>query len=137
MSHYVIKNKHVIPGFLGRAIASWIVSVTAISVVLLTLYVASAFVHRDVFALIPHSLMVILDLVGAYAGIGGICLYMTMWTYWIGVQRAPIGARIGWLLALVFLLHYGALIYAIVVWKNDVVRSDKPMILDDLRIRES
>jgi hypothetical protein len=132
MSHFVIKDRYVIPSFLARAIASWVVSLAGISVVLLIVYLVSVSLHQNILTLIPGPLRVLLDVVGAYAGIGGICLYVTMWIYWIGIQRSPIAARIGWLMALIFLLHYGALIYAIVVWRNEVVKCGGSQVLQNL-----
>jgi len=55
-------------------------------------------------------------LLGAYAAIGAVCLYVTMWGYWIVVERSSAGVRIGWLLALIFGVHYGTLAYAAYVW---------------------
>jgi len=75
--------------------------------------------------------MAVLDICGAYAGIGAVCLYMTMWIYWIAVERSSALARIGWFLALLFGLHYGALIYAIIIWRKGLTQVEGPQPLHD------
>ena len=134
MSYYILKNKHAIPGFLFKAVASWVIVVAGVSIVLLMNWGLSATMHFELLKSLPSPLMTFLDICGAYAGFGGICLYMTMWVYWIAVERSPIMTRIAWLLALLFLLPYGALIYAIVVWRSGVTRVVGPQPIDGASI---
>lgn len=126
MSYYVLKDKHTLPGFLFLAIASWVIVLAGVSIVLLVHWGISATMHFQLLKSLPGPLMVLLDLCGAYAGIGAICLYMTMWVYWIAVERSSIFVRIGWLLALLVGLPFGALIYALVVWRKGVTKLDGP-----------
>jgi hypothetical protein len=129
MSYYIIKNKYTIPGFLFSAIASWVIAVTGVTIFLIIVWIVDTTAHFDLLKASPWPLKSLLDLCGAYAGLGGICLYVTMWVYWIAVERCSILARIGWLIALLFGLHYGALIYALKVWTKDVskVRGQQPL----------
>jgi hypothetical protein len=92
----------------------------------LVLWLLYATLHLDVIRELPRPLSIFLGLCGAYAGLGAICLYVTMWVYWIAVQRSPLSARIGWLLALLFGVHYGALLYACHVWSSNLVAVDVP-----------
>lgn len=130
MSYYIIRDKHTIPGFLFMAVASWVIVLTGVTIVLLVDWSFAATLHFQFLRSLPGPLMAFLDLCGAYAGIGAICLYMTMWVYWIGVERSPILTRIAWLLALLVGLPFGALIYAIVVWRGGVRRVDGPQQID-------
>jgi hypothetical protein len=134
VSYYILKNKHTIPGFLFKAVASWVIVVAGVSIVLLMDWAISAMTHFELVKSLPSPLMTFLDICGAYAGFGGICLYMTMWVYWIAVERSSIMTRIAWLLALLFLLPYGALIYAIVVWRSAVTKVSGPQPIDGASI---
>lgn len=129
MSYYVIKKKHSIPGFLFWAVASWEIVLAGVTLVLVILWIVDATAHFDVLKGLPSPLTTFLGFCGAYAAFGGFCLYMTMWVYWIAVERSPIAVRIGWLLALLFGLHVGAMIYAFVVWKRDITKVTGPQPL--------
>jgi hypothetical protein len=135
VSYYVLKNKYTLPGFLFKAVASWVIVLTGITIVLLLYWGISATTNLKVLELLPGPLMVFLDICGAYAGIGGICLYVTMWVYWMAVERSSVLARIGWFFALLFGLHYGALIYALVVWRKGVTKVNGPQPLHDVSVR--
>ena len=126
LSYYVLKNKYAIPGFLFNAVASWVIVFAGVSIVLLADWGISATTHFELLKSLPSPMMSFLDLCGAYAAFGAFCLYMAMWVYWIAVERSPIMTRIAWLLALLFLLPYGALIYAIVVWRTGVRKASGP-----------
>jgi hypothetical protein len=121
MSYWVLKNKRVIPGFLFKAVASWAIAVTLMTIVGVVIWSISL-THPSVLKSMPTPLSVLLGLCGAYAGIGAICLYVAMWTYWIAVERSSVAARIGWLLALLLGVHYGATIYAYYVWRTSITR---------------
>jgi hypothetical protein len=126
MSYYVVRNKYTLPGFLFVAIASWVVVGAGLTILLLVNWGISSATHFDVIGSLHGPLRLLLNVSGAYGGLGGICLYVTMWVYWISVDRSSIWTRIGWLLALLLLLPYGALIYAVVVWARDVTKVDGP-----------
>jgi len=121
MSYYVLKNQHTIPGFLFKAVASWTVAVTLMTIIGIAIWIVSLG-HPNVLTALPMPLSVLLGLCGAYAGIGAICLYVTMWTYWIVVERSSRAVRIGWFLALLFGVHYGATVYAFYVWRTGIKR---------------
>ena len=126
MSYYVLNDKHTLPGFLFLAIASWVIVLTGVSAVLLVDWGLSATMHFQLLKSLPGPLMVLLDLCGAYAGIGAICLYVTMWVYWIAAERSPFLIRIAWLSALLLGLPFGALAYALVVWRKGVKKVNGP-----------
>jgi hypothetical protein len=112
MSVYLIKGKYTIPGFLYWAVASWAVALTFLTILGLAGWAYELSAHVEVLREMPSWVRALLDICGAYAAIGAICLYMSMWIYWIAVERASWLVRIGWLLALLLGLHYGALVYA-------------------------
>jgi len=126
MSYYIIKSKHLIPGFLFLAVASWAVALVGMTIFGIVSWTIDATVHLSLLEMAPWPLKAVLGVCGAYGGGGALCLYVTMWVYWIAVERGTILARIGWLLALLLGLHYGALIYAFVVWRKDVKKVNGP-----------
>lgn len=127
--HYRVNGKYFIPRLLYIAVRSWIVVVALVTAVLAVCWVFDARMHVDLLNLAPRSLTALLDVAGAYAGIGGICLWVTMWVYWIAVERGGVLARIGWFLLLLLGLCYGALIYAITVWaKGRIVPVEVPAV---------
>jgi hypothetical protein len=135
VSYYVLKNKYTLPGFLFKAVASWVIVLAGVTIILLVDWGISGTTHFQLLKSLPGPLMTLLDLCGAYAGIGAICLYVTMWVYWIAVERSPILTRITWLLALVFGLPFGALIYALVVWRRGVTKVNGPQPLHNVSVR--
>jgi hypothetical protein len=122
MSYYILKDKHSIPRFVFLSVASWVITLAGVSIVLLVDWGISATVHYSVIESLHGPLRAFLNLCGAYAAIGGICLYVTMWVYWIAVERSSVLTRIVWLLALLIGLPYGAMIYAYVVWRKYVTK---------------
>ncbi|HEU5458155.1 MAG TPA: hypothetical protein VFU68_06015 [Terracidiphilus sp.] len=126
VSYYVLKDRYAIPAFLFNAVGSWVIVFAGLSIVLLANWGISATTHFELLKSLPSPLMTFLDICGVYAAFGAFCLYMAMWVYWIAVERSPVLARVAWLLALIFLLPYGALIYAIAVWKKDVTKFNGP-----------
>jgi hypothetical protein len=128
--YYVLKDKHTLPRFVVVAVGSWVITLGAVTIVLLAVWAVSASSHLDVLNVLPRWLTLALDLCGAYAGLGSICLYVTMWVYWIAVQRTPLGARVGWFFALLLLLHYGAMVYALSVWRTGIrrVHGTQPLV---------
>jgi hypothetical protein len=124
--YYVINKNHVLSRVMFIAIASWVIALVAITFVGLIFWLLDATTQLDVTGELPRPLSIVLGLCGAYAALGAICLYVTMWVYWIAVQRSPLSARIGWLIALIFGMHYGALLYACHVWSSNLVAVDVP-----------
>ena len=108
MRHYMLKNKQTIPSFIVVAAASWAIALTAVTVVGIVLWIVSSWIHFDLLAALPKPLLLLLGICGAYAGLGSICLWVTMGVYWIAVERSSFAMRIGWFLVLLFGLHYGA-----------------------------
>jgi hypothetical protein len=129
MSYFVIKRQHAIPSFLFRAIASWVVSLVALTTIAIALWLLYPTRDAQSVKAMPLPLLLILCLWGAYAAFGGITLYCLMWVYWIAVERSSVAGRIAWFLVLLLGLHYGALLYALVVWKKDMERMDGPQPL--------
>jgi hypothetical protein len=94
--YYVLKDKHTLPRFVVLAVGSWVIALGAMTIVGIAVWLVYSTLHFDVLNALPRWLSLTLGLCGAYAGLGAICLYVTMWVYWIAVQRGPLGARIGW-----------------------------------------
>jgi len=119
-SYYVLSGKHAIPRFVLFAVGSWVIALGAVTAIGLMFWLASSLSDWDVLKALPRWLSILVGLSGAYAAIGAICLYVTMWVYWIAVEREPLAARIGWFFALLLGLHYGAMIYAMRVWRTRI-----------------
>jgi hypothetical protein len=134
MRQYLLKNRQSIPRFVVVAVASWAIALAAVTVVGFTVWMLSSWAHVDALAALPKPLLVLVGICGAYAGLGSICLWITMWVYWVAVERSSTGVRIGWFLVLLFGLHYGALVYAYRVWRTGVTRMDAPVHLADSHV---
>ena len=83
-------------------------SVTVFTVIGILLWLFGVTAHVDVGHLLAGLVRTILNIWGAYAAIGAISLYVTMWLYWIGVERSSLLVRIGRVLMLLFGVHLGA-----------------------------
>lgn len=134
MHQYMLKNKQTVPRFIVVAVASWAIALAAVTVVGFAVWVISSWMHADALAALPKPLLLLVGLCGAYAGLGSICLWVTMCVYWVAVERSSAGVRIGWFFALLFGLHYGALFYAYRVWRTGVTKIDTPVHLTDSRV---
>ncbi len=126
MRQYMLKNKQTIPGFIVVAVASWAIALAAITAIGIILWIVSSWMHFDPLAAMPKPLSLLLGLCGAYAALGSICLWVAMWVYWIAVERSSTVVRIGWFLALLFGLHYGAMFYAYRVWSRGLTKVEAP-----------
>jgi hypothetical protein len=126
MRQYVLRNKQTVPRFIVVAVASWAIALAAITLGGIAIWIISSWLHIDSLAATPRPVVVLLDICGAYAGLGSVCLWVAMWIYWIAVERSSVGVRIGWFLALLFGLHYGALFYAYRVWRTGITKMDDP-----------
>ena len=117
MTEYLAAERYRVPRAVLVLLASWMAALALITVVLLLIWLAGSWMpdHSQEW---PHWISIPVGLLGAYAAVGGVCLYITMWGYWIAVERSSVGVRIGWLLALLFGIHYGALAYAMYVWRR-------------------
>jgi hypothetical protein len=131
MRQYMLKNKQTVPRFIVVAVVSWAIALAAVAVVGLAVWIISSWMHVDALAALPKPLLLLVGLCGAYAGLGSICLWVTMCVYWIVVERSSAGVRIGWFLALLLGLHYGALLYAYRVWRTGITKMDSPVPLAD------
>jgi hypothetical protein len=109
---YTLRNGQHIPRSLVVVVASWTISLLAVTVIGIAIWLAHSVGHFDALRSLPKPLLVLLGLLGAYAGVGSICL----WVYWIAVERSSVAVRIGWCLVLLLGLHYGALVYLYRVW---------------------
>jgi hypothetical protein len=117
MTRYLIADRYRVPKAVLILVASWMVALALVTVVLLLIWVAGAWMPGHSQGWSPW-ISIPVGLLGAYAAVGAVCLYITMWGYWILAERSSAGVRIGWLLALLFTVHYGALAYAVYVWKR-------------------
>ncbi len=81
MRQYMLKNKQTIPGFIFVAVASWAIALAAITAVGIILWIVSSSMHFDPLAAMPKPLSLLFGLSRAYAALGSICLWVTMWVY--------------------------------------------------------
>ena len=132
MSTYLLNNKYRLP-----KIVVWVVWVLLIVVVSFTALIFFMLV-RDVVSI--HARREHLsDLTATLFGLFAVCtvfaslaLYITMWVYWIVVERSTTVVRLGWFLALLFGLHYGAAVYAFKVWSKNLAKVPCPAMAHDL-----
>jgi hypothetical protein len=117
MTRYLLADRYKVPKAVLILFASWMVALALVTVMLLLVWVAGAWMPDHSPGWSPW-ISIPVGLLGAYAAFGAVCLYIAMWGYWILVERSSAGIRIGWLLALLFGVHYGALAYAVYVWKR-------------------
>ena len=117
MKRFLLANRFEVSKVAVALVVSWVIALVAITVVLLVVLALENWLPPD-----PHKWSRYITfpggVLGAYAAIGSLCLYVTMWVYWIVVERSSVGVRLGWLLALLFGMHYGALGYALFVWRR-------------------
>jgi hypothetical protein len=131
----LLRERYSVPGFLFIGVASWVVAFGGVTLLLLLDWILAGATHFQLLRSLPGPLMVVLDICGAYAAIGGFCLYITMWIYWVAVERTPLLTRIGWFVVLLCGLPWGALIYALFVWRKDVrkIRGPQQFESDSLK----
>lgn len=133
---YAVRGRHAIPRLLV-----WIVVPAAISVVLITLLslLGIAFFgpgDESIFAQLPYPFSIPLAIWGIYTGIGAIGLWFAMWVYWAKLDRSPLLIRLGWFCIMVFGLYYGALIYAIHIWRKGDIRASEESQVDGISENE-
>jgi len=131
MGSYLLNNKYRLP-----KIVVWVVWVLLIVVVSFTALIVFMFVRDVVSANARREHLS--DFVATLFGLFAVCtifaslaLYITMCVYWIVVERSTTLVRLGWFLALLFGLHYGAVVYAFKVWSKNLVKVPSPPIPDD------
>lgn len=107
---YRLNEKYLIPPIFVRVTLSFAIALLAITAIGVLLWIFSASASTALTSL-PKPLSILLGLCGAYAALGGLFLYVLMWIYLIGFDRTSPLARVGWVFALIFTLHYGALLY--------------------------
>jgi hypothetical protein len=71
---------------------------------------------------LPQPLALVVIVWGVYTGIGSVALWFAMWIYWGTMERSSLSSRVGWFCALLFGMHYAALIYAFNIWKKGILR---------------
>jgi hypothetical protein len=120
--YYLVKGKFAIPNVVFVAVASWAIALLTTTIIGCVVTVLWSRTGYDLLKAMPKPLSLLLGLWGAYAALGAICLYVTMWVYWFAVERSSFPIRAGWLIALLLGLPYGALLYAIYVWKTSLTR---------------
>jgi hypothetical protein len=124
--YYVVGGKFVIPNIVFWAVASWVIALITITIIGFGVTFLWSKAGFDILKALPQPLSILLGLAGAYAALGAICLYVTMWVYWIAVERSPLPIRAGWLIALLVGLAYGALLYAVYVWRTNLTIAGPP-----------
>jgi hypothetical protein len=108
------------------AVASWVIAPAAMTLLGLVIWSVWTVTQANPFDALSKPLQIVLGVCGLYAGVGSVCLYLTMWIYWLGVERTKLPIRLSWFVLLICGLHYGALIYAYVVWKYKLERATAP-----------
>ena len=131
MSYYVIRQRHAIPSFLFCAIASWVVSNVVLIVVSIAFWITQPHSTVDLSNAFPWPALVVAILVIFYAALGTFALYILMWVYWVSVKHSAIALRILWFFVLLFGLHFGAVLYALIVWKRDIQRIEGPQPIEE------
>jgi hypothetical protein len=131
MRQYLLRNKQPVPRFMVVAVASWAIALAAMTAFGFAVWILTSWVHVNALSALPKPLLLLVGICGAYAGLGSVCLWVSMWVYWVAVERSSTAARVGWFLVLLFGLHYGALVYAYRVWRTGINKVDQPVRLTD------
>jgi hypothetical protein len=126
MLQYRVNGKCLIPKFLYIAVSSWVVMLVFFTVLGIVGFLLKTSAHVDLQNMIPQAVVIMLDIGGAYTAFGSIFLWLTMWAYWIAVERGRILVRAGWFLLLILGFWYGALIYGITVWTRGLIVPVEP-----------
>jgi hypothetical protein len=114
---YLINGEHQIPWLFVWFVKSAVISSTAFTLVGITLWITIGEPDHNLLDGLPGFVGVW----GVYTGAGAMLLWIVMWIYWARIERSS--ARVGWFLVLLVGTYYGALIYAIYVWKMGRIKS--------------
>ena len=115
---YLVKKRFPIPPILVWAIFSWVVSVLAFTGTGLAIWMFWGRPDLNLLDAFPGSVTVLFALWAIYTGVGASFLWLGMWVYWLRMERSSILVRTMWFLALLFGIYYGALIYALYLWRE-------------------
>ena len=119
---YLVNGKHRI----ARPFLWFLVS-TAISLLVMTLLsIVAAMILGDsdvnLLGTLPRFAAILLVIWGVYTGIGVVVLWIAMWVYWVAEERSTFSVRAAWFFALLLGMYYGALAYAIYLWRQGHIK---------------
>jgi hypothetical protein len=127
-SYYFSHDSHPVPSLVIWASASWMVSLTALTVISVVLCMIYGPSNPDVniLRMLPVPIAYLVIVWGVYTGFGAVGLWIGMWIYWAKLEKSPFRVRAGWFTLLMLGMHYGALIYAIYVWRKGIFQAPAP-----------
>ena len=118
---YLTGVEHQIPLLFVWFLKSAVISLATFTLIGLTLWIIVGEPHHNLLDGLPGSVSILLGLWGLYTGAGSMVLWITMWIYWMRIERTS--ARLSWFLVLLVGTYYGALVYAIYIWKTGRIKA--------------
>lgn len=120
---YLVNDQYRIPGILVWLIASWVISLVAITVAGVAVWMIWGEPKHNLLEALPGFITVLLGVWGVYTGLGAMVVWIAMWIYWSVMDRSSFSARAGWFLVLLLGTYYGALIYALYLWWTGCIKA--------------
>ena len=120
---YLLNNKYPMPGFLAWYLASSGLSLAVFTAMGIGVWMIWGEPDHNLLDAFPGFVTILFGIWGAYTGIASMSLWIAAWLYLLAVDNSSYGARAGWFLVLLFGMHYGALIYAIYLWKTGRIKA--------------
>jgi hypothetical protein len=119
---YILQGGYQVPGVLVWMIMSSAISLSALLMISLVLSVFFGSANINLPDALPFPFSILFVLWGVYAGIGSVVLWFSMLSYWARMERSSMIVRLGWLLAMLFGLQFGAMLYTYWLWRKGVLK---------------
>ena len=120
---YLVNDRHRVPRFLVWYLFSAAISLSVFTALGIIAWIFLGDSQKNLLDFLPHIVTILFGIWGVYTGIGAVILWVAMWVYWVAWENSSFSARTGWFLALLFGMHYGALVYAIYLWNKGVIKN--------------
>jgi hypothetical protein len=102
--------------------SSWAISLALFTLFGISIWMILGEPDHNLLDAFPPVISTLFGIWGLYTGIGAMALWITMWVYWATVERRSAQTRAVWFVALLFGMYYGALIYALILWRGGAIR---------------
>lgn len=120
---YVVHGKWRVPPLLLWIVASWAVSLVALTGIGITIRLIWGALDANLIDSFPGYVIATLGLWATYTGLGALFVWVAMWIYWVQVERSSYIVRTGWFLILLLGMQYGAFVYALYLWNAGRIKA--------------